>query len=129
MAEGNTRLRILVVEDEGVLSGYIEDVLEGACFEVVGVAVTGAEALEMAERTRPDLALVDLALRGGMDGTETARLLRERFGAALVLVNGAGTQEIQARVAELAPSGVLHRPFLPRHLLRVLHAVGAGLRP
>lgn len=129
MAEPVPRLKVLVVEDEGVLSGYIEDVLEGACVDVVGVATTGAEALEMAERTRPDLVLVDLALGGGMDGMETARLLRVRFGAALVLVNGAGTQEVQARVAELAPLGVLHSPFLPRHLLRVLHTVGAELRP
>src|SRR3712207_3153599 len=129
MAEPNPRLRVLVVEDEGVLSGYIEDVLEGAPFEVVGVATTGAEALEMAERTRPDLALVDLALGGGMDGVEAGRLLRERFGAALVLVDGAGSRDALARAAVLAPSGILHRPFLPRHLLDALAAAGARLRP
>src|SRR3712207_7031320 len=117
MAEPNPRLRVLVVEDEGVLSGYIEDVLERAPFEVVGVAATGAEALEMAERTRPDLALVDLALGGGMDGAEAGRLLRERFGGGLVLVGGAGCPEAVGPAAGLAPSGILHRPFQPRHPL------------
>ena len=129
MAEPDPRFRVLVGKVEGVLSGYIEDVLERGPFEVVGVAATGAEALETAERTRPHLALVDLALGGGMDGAEAARLLRERFGAALVLVNGAGSREALARAAVLAPSGILHRPFLPRHLLDALAAADAKRRP
>jgi DNA-binding NarL/FixJ family response regulator len=129
MARSRHPFRVLVVEDEGVLSGYIEDVLEKAFVEVIGVATTGAEALAIAERTRPDLALVDLALGGDMDGVEAARLLRERFGAALVLVNGAAPQEALMRAAMLAPSGILHRPFLPRHLLNALAAAGVRLSP
>lgn len=127
MAEPGPTVTLLIVEDEGVLSGYIEDVLEGARFRIVGVAVTGAEALEVAERTRPDLALVDLALGGGMDGVETARLLQERFGTALLLLDGVGSDEARARAAGLTPSGILHRPFLPGHLLHALSAVAAKL--
>jgi DNA-binding response OmpR family regulator len=128
MAEPSPRHRVLVVEDEGVLSGYIEDVLESSSIEVVGVATSGIEALEMAERTQPDLALVDLSLGGGMGGVETARLLRERFGAALVLVNGKGAAAEQAWVAGSTPAEILHRPFLPRHLLHALRSVAARLR-
>lgn len=128
MSEPRLRHRVLIVEDEGVLSGYIEDVLEDAFVEVVGVASTGAEALEFAERTQPDLALVDLALGGTVDGVETARLLRERFGIALVLVNGKGAETAQVLAAGSVPSEILHRPFLPRHLLHVLRSVAAKLR-
>lgn len=124
MAEPASRIKVLVVEDEGVLSGYIEDVLEGGRFEVIGVATTGIEALEVAERTHPDLALVDLSLGEGTAGVEIARLLRERFGAALVLVNGVGPNETDMYVSATGatPADILHRPFLPRHLLRVLEA-------
>jgi DNA-binding response OmpR family regulator len=129
MTEPRPRHTVLVVEDEGVLSGYIENVLEDASIEVVGVATTGAEALELAQRTQPDLALVDLALGGGVGGAETARLLRERLGIALVLVNGKGAEAAQAWAAGSTPSEVLHRPFLPRHLLHALRSVAAKLRP
>ncbi|WP_052389524.1 response regulator [Belnapia moabensis] len=128
MTEPSPRHRVLVVEDEGVLSGYIEDVLEDASIEVVGVATTGAEALEMAERTEPDLALVDLALGGCVGGAETARLLREQFDIALVLVNGKDAEAAQAWAAGSTPSEILHRPFLPRHLLHALRSVAAKLR-
>jgi DNA-binding response OmpR family regulator len=128
MTKPSTDHRILVVEDEGVLSGYIEDVLEDASTEVVGVAATGAEALEIAERTQPDLPLVDLAVGGSVGGVETARLLRERFGAALVLVNGKGAEAAQAWAAGSTPSEILHRPFLPRHLLHALRSIAAKHR-
>jgi DNA-binding response OmpR family regulator len=129
MTKPSPRHTVLVVEDEGVLSGYIEDVLEDAAVEVVGVATTGAEALELAERTHPDLALVDLALGGGVGGVETARLLQDQFGVALVLVNGKSAEAAQAWVAGSTPSEILHRPFLPRHLLHALRSVAAKLRP
>ena len=129
MSEPSPHHRVLVVEDEGILSGYIEDVLKGASIEVVGVATTGPEALEMAERTQPDLALVDLALEGGVAGVETACLLQERFSVALVLVNGRGAEAAQAWAAGPTPSEVLHRPFLPRHLLHALKSVMAKRHP
>src|SRR5712691_5426328 len=62
------RYRILVVEDDTLVSSYIAEVLVTLEFAVIGCASSGPEAIGLAERDLPDLALVDIRLSGPMDG-------------------------------------------------------------
>ena len=74
------RYRILVVENEALVSSYIAEVLVTLEFAVIGCASSGPEAIGLAERDLPDLALVDIHLSGPMDGIKVAQLLLERCG-------------------------------------------------
>jgi CheY-like chemotaxis protein len=111
-------VEVLIVEDESLVSDYVEDILEGTRFDVVGVA----DAVALAARTRPKVAVVDLTLRDRLDGLEAARLLRERYGTAVVFVTGSPGAEVQARAALRGPMRLVRKPFLPRQLLHALSA-------
>ena len=120
--------RVLIVEDEALISDFVQAVLEdsGGC-EVVGAAETGADALVLAETTRPDLALVDITLRGPMDGLElAARLRRLMPGLRIVFATGSHDPVTRAKADALAPYGFLKKPFLPDHLLCLISDPNAG---
>jgi two-component system cell cycle sensor histidine kinase/response regulator CckA len=107
---------ILVVEDEAIVAMDISVRLRALGYEVAGPASTGADALELAEATRPDLVLMDIMLRGGMDGVEAARRIRETTGAPIVYLTAYADDStlLRAKVAE--PLGYLLKPFEEREL-------------
>jgi CheY-like chemotaxis protein len=79
-------LRVLVVEDEAILSMQLELLIEDAGHVVVGTAFSAAEAIRMARETQPDVAFVDLQLRGGSSGLDVARAVRDLEGTTVVFV-------------------------------------------
>ena len=103
--------RILIVEDERITAEHLHDVLLDFGYEVTGLASSGKEAIANAEETPPDLALMDIRIKGEMDGTETARLLRERFDIPVVYLTAHADRQTLARAKEAAPLGYLVKPF------------------
>lgn len=110
------RARILVVEDEAIVAMDISAMLRGLGYEIEGPASTGEEAVRLAESERPDLVLMDIMLRGGMDGVEAARRIREATGAPVVYLTAYADEStlLRAKVAE--PLGYLLKPFEEREL-------------
>lgn len=121
-----TSARVLVVEDESIVAMYLTDVLEDMEYEVCGVAASGAEALAIAERERPSLALVDIGLAGAQDGIETARALRDRFSVGSIFMSGASDPELLKRAGTVQPHGFLQKPYDADQLKTVLERVFAG---
>jgi two-component system cell cycle sensor histidine kinase/response regulator CckA len=108
--------RILVVEDEAIVAMDISVRLRALGYEVVGPASTGAEALGLAEASRPDLVLMDIMLRSGMDGVEAARLIREATGAPVVYLTAYADDSTLRRAKVAEPLGYLLKPFEEREL-------------
>ena len=108
--------KIMVVEDEGIIALSIRKKLEHLGYEVPIAVTTGEEALVQAINIRPDLALMDIMLGGGLDGIETATLLREQLDIPIIyLTANVDKRTIQrARVTE--PHGYLVKPFEEREL-------------
>src|SRR5689334_20650228 len=92
--------RILLVEDNLILATSIERFLIHEGYEVVGIATSGDEALALAERHRPHLALMDIRLPWDRDGVETAILLKKRHGIRSIFTTAHGEAEVRARAAE-----------------------------
>ena len=77
---------------------------------LIGAAMTGSEAVRIAERERPDIALVDIGLLGGMDGWTVARKLYERVGyATLLRVGLIPYPAFRAELERLSASGLAER--------------------
>ena len=76
--------RIMIVEDERITAEHLHDILVHLGYDVTAVASTGADALRFAETTNPELVMMDIRIRGDLDGVETAQLLRERFDIPVV---------------------------------------------
>lgn len=108
--------RVLVVEDEAIVAMDISVMLRGLGYEVEGPASTGEEAVELAERERPDLVLMDIMLRGGMDGVEAARRIRETTGAPIVYLTAYADEGTLLRAKTAEPLGYLLKPFEEREL-------------
>ncbi len=117
-------LRVLIVEDEALISEVVSERLEGIGCKVVGIADSGMTAIEAAVRLRPDLILMDVRLVGPVDGIEAAAAIQEKLAVAIVFLT-AHADEITLRRAE-ATSGVGY-VLKPIHFESLLVAMDMAL--
>ncbi len=111
-----TPSRILIVEDEMVVSMEICERLEALGYEPTGRAITGEQALGMAEKQRPDLILMDIRLIGEMDGIETAVEILRRFRIPVIFLTSYSEDETIERAKLAEPYGYLLKSFEDRDL-------------
>lgn len=121
----NGDMRVLIVEDEVLLAVELEQVLEESGHRVVGHAMDTAEAVDLAGRHRPDLALVDVHLQDGPTGVNAAQRLSGDCGA-VVLFMTANKQRLPADFA--GACGVISKPYSEHGVRRALDFVARCLR-
>jgi PAS domain S-box-containing protein len=110
------RARILVVEDEAVVALDVQGRLRRLGYEVVGTASSYASALSQAAEARPDLVLMDIALRDGPDGIAAAERLRAELGVPVVFLTAFADAETLDRAKRVSPHGYIVKPFDGRDL-------------
>lgn len=103
--------RILIVEDERITGEDLRDILTDLGHAVVDVVSSGAEAIRLAEENAPDLALMDIRIKGDMDGTEVARVLRSRFNIPVIYLTAHADNETLERAKLAQPLGYITKPF------------------
>jgi PAS domain S-box-containing protein len=106
-----TRARVLVVEDEGVVATDIIDILKKLDYEPVGTVATSEKAIEQAEALEPDLVLMDIRLKGDMDGIEASEVIRQRTRSSVVYITAHADIETVQRASTTYPLGYLIKPF------------------
>ncbi|HEY3459126.1 MAG TPA: response regulator [Bryobacteraceae bacterium] len=105
---------VLIVEDELINATVIEHQLRKLGYSVAGMATSGEEALELAQRTKPDVVLMDIQLEGQMDGVETAITIREKLDVPVVYLTGTSDEQTMERARVTEAYGYLHKPFQER---------------
>jgi len=110
------RPRILVVEDEGIIALELEHHLRDLGYEVVGTVATGAAAVAKAASLAPDVVLMDISLRGAMDGVEAARQIRAARDVPVVFLSAYADRATVDRAAVVSPFGVVTKPYDPAQL-------------
>jgi len=118
-------MEVLIVEDEVLLAVELEHVLHEAGHHVVGHAMESAEAVTLATRYRPDLALVDVHLQDGPTGVDAARTLTSNCGA-VVLFMTANKQRLPADFA--GACGVISKPYSEHGIRTAVQFVSGCLR-
>jgi PAS domain S-box-containing protein len=108
--------KILIVEDEFVVANDIEARLISLGYSVVAKADNGAEAIELARAVSPDLVLMDIRLRGAMDGIAAAEQIHERFNLPIVFLTAYADESTLQRAKNAAPFGYILKPFEDREL-------------
>lgn len=104
------RPTILVVEDEFIVAFELTSSLERLGYAVCGPVSSAMEAIDRAEREQPDCVLMDVSLKGDMDGIEAARHIRARCGIRSLFVSGYPPEEMMRRAADVEPIGCLVKP-------------------
>jgi PAS domain S-box-containing protein len=107
---------ILVVEDELIVAMDLQSVLLEMGYVVTAVVPSGEEAIEAAARRKPDLVLMDIMLRGHIDGVTTARLMREMFRIPVIVLTAYADAASVERAKLSEPFGYLLKPFEEREL-------------
>ena len=108
--------QILIVEDESIVAKGIETELRSMGYGVSGVASSGEEALRKVAETIPDLVLMDVVLKGDMDGVETTQELQECFDIPVVYLTAYADDWTLKRAKVTEPYGYLVKPYEEKEL-------------
>ena len=108
--------RILVVEDETIVALDLQNSLKVLGYEVVGTTTSGAEAIAKSEKTHPDLVLMDIILKGDMDGIQTAETIHVRMNVPVIFLTACIDENTLQRAKITEPFGYLIKPFEEREL-------------
>ena len=110
------KLQILVVEDESLVAKDIVNMVRGLGYSVPAVVSTGEEAIVIAEKTRPDIILMDIVLKGQIDGIEAAQHIWENFSIPVVYLTAYADEATLQRAKVTEPFGYILKPFDEREL-------------
>jgi DNA-binding LytR/AlgR family response regulator len=102
---------ILVVEDESIVSKDIQHSLKKLGYNVVGAAATGEKALELVRLERPNIVLMDIMLKGEMNGIETAEIIRTELAIPVIFLTAYADESTLAKAKVTEPYGYIIKPF------------------
>jgi DNA-binding NarL/FixJ family response regulator len=112
--------RILVVEDDFLIAMQTEAALAAAGFNVIGTAATAEQALELAEKERPVLAVMDIRLASKRDGIDAARELYHELNIRCIFATAHDDESTRKRAAPYAPLGWLAKPYTTASLIALV---------
>jgi diguanylate cyclase (GGDEF)-like protein/PAS domain S-box-containing protein len=111
---------ILIVEDERVVAWSLQETLENLGHQIVGIACSGSQAIQIATTTQPNLVLIDIRLDGELDGINVAEIIRNQFTIPFVYVTAYTDALILQRAITTEPFGYLVKPFSMQELQGVI---------
>jgi len=103
--------KILIVEDEGIVALDLEQRLNDMNYNVVGIAGNGNEAIKKTEKLRPDIILMDILIKGDLNGIETAQKIQDLYNIPFIYLTGSLDSTILERAKTTEPSGYISKPF------------------
>jgi CheY-like chemotaxis protein len=117
-------LRILIVEDELLVAMHLEEIAEELGCEIAAIAPTGRAAVRLGTELKPDVVLMDINLGKGIDGIETAAILRRLSEVSIIFVTAYRDSSTLERVREYLPeAAILNKPVSSKELRKVLEGV------
>jgi len=111
-----TTATILVVEDEVIIGMDIKNSLTKLGYHVPAVVASGEKAIEKAEKLQPDLVLMDIMLKGSIDGVEAAQQIRNLFNLPVVFLTAHTDTTTLERAKATQPFGYIVKPFQEKDL-------------
>ncbi len=108
--------KILIVEDEGIVSIDIRNILRNLGYAFVEMVFSGEEALNKTKDWNPDVILMDIGLKGDMDGIEAARIIKNRSNTPIIFLTGFADDNTLARANKINPVGYIIKPINNKEL-------------
>jgi PAS domain S-box-containing protein len=112
--------KVLIVDDEVVVAEDIRRQLRALGYHVIGVASSGADAIRLAADHVPDLILMDIKLKGPMDGIEAARTIQDHHDIPVIYLTAFADDETLERARNTLPLAYLIKPFVSSDLRAAL---------
>jgi signal transduction histidine kinase len=118
-----TTTDILIVEDDIVAATLLKKTLVDLGHSVVGVAMEGRHAIQMAREKQPQLMMVDYQLEDDLNGADVTRKVMEEQSVAVIYVTSKSDKETLDSIAQTNPDGYILKPFNRKEIGMVINTV------
>lgn len=115
--------RVMVVEDEGIVSIDIRNILKKLGYLVSAIAFSGEEAILKAEENPTDLILMDIGLKGKIDGIQAAKEIRRRNKIPIIFLSGFADDNTLKKALEADPAAYLLKPINEEELKETIQRI------
>ena len=105
------KIKVLIVEDIWIVSEEIKEIMESSGFEVIGQAEDSEAAFEVLEKTVADVVLMDIKIKGDLDGIQLAERILKKHNCAIIFLTAFLTPDLAARAKAIKPSAYIVKPF------------------
>ncbi len=112
--------RIVVADDEIIIASQIEECLRSNGYDVVGIAPSGEDAVEMALNLKPDLMLMDIVMPGKLDGISAAAKINDALHLPVIFLTAYADEEMIQRAKPIGPYAYVLKPLQERQLLAAI---------
>ncbi len=116
-------ITILLVEDDMIIAADISMQLTHAGYEVTAILARGEDALQTIAANRPDIVLMDVSLKGQLDGVETSQQIYDRFQVPVIFLTANHDDDTFERARDTRPFAFISKPFKRRDLIRAIELV------
>lgn len=117
--------RILIVEDENIIAMDIQSTLIKMGHDVFAIVSSGEESIKIASTTMPDIVLMDIKLKGKMNGIQAAKSIYRQFRIPVIYFSAYGDEHTYVQLGRFEPFEFIQKPFIEEELedkiLGVLH--------
>jgi len=103
--------RLMVVDDEAIITTQLEDRLQSMKYDVVGTASSAEESVSLARELWPDIILMDIVMKGELDGIEAAEIIKNEMDIPVIFLTGYTSDNYIERAKKVAPFGYIVKPF------------------
>lgn len=121
--------RILIVEDEMIIGANISLQLTSLGYEVSGIIPRGEEALVHIRQNKPDIVLLDIQLKGDIDGVQTAQLMQKEFDIPIIYLTANADDANFNRAKSTNPHAFISKPFKKLDLKHAIELVVNRMQP
>ena len=103
--------KILIVEDENIVATDLKQRLERMGHEIVGIVGDGKGAIQTTLETEPDIIIMDITLKGDIDGIETTQKIHNIYDIPVIYISGSSDQKTIERAEKTEPKSYIIKPF------------------
>lgn len=116
MSKKQEKTKILVVDDEKIITMHLEELLPNMGYNVVGTASTGIEAIRKARKLNPDLVLMDIIMPGEMNGIDAAKEIKDELDIPIIFLTAFADDKIVEKAKTSEPFSYIVKPFQGQEL-------------
>lgn len=110
------KAKIAIIEDEVIIAKDLEFMLENARYEISGVFTNAEEAITQFQIIRPDIVLIDVTLKGKLDGIEAGKYIQDSFSIPLIYLTANSDEMTLSKIKRSGPDGYFVKPYEEEHL-------------
>jgi CheY-like chemotaxis protein len=111
-----SKMSVLLVEDDNVLAKIAETRLQNLGYDLCGRATTAAEAMTIVVNNKPDIVLMDITIKGDIDGIDAANMIKKGFNIPVVFLTSHSDDALLKRAKATNPDGFITKPYTDDNL-------------